>query len=379
MRAFLLASATAILVGGVLAHGAARAADFSVCIDSASAAAARDQALAESVARQEDLTLSVHKFDGSGEDEGFGVKEFRALLAKSCDLVLGFPVDTTGGEAPPGLSMTSPYDQTGFGLVTANAAPANTLADLPKDTDVAVTYGTVPNLYFPTHHNIASDIHLSEAETLKALTDGHVKAAMVWQPTWAQYEAANPSPPFSFHPLAEPHARWNIVAIYAPKGAAAARQFEDGLAALRKPRHAALHFGHLPRRPFVDLAAVTVKEGNAAVAGVPALYTAAQAKSGAAKYDDQCAQCHGPTLEGQSGPALKGELFASVKTGFSVGDILTFMAINMPATQPGSLSHDDYTDIMSYVLQQNGFPAGTAALSYEDGMKSKVPLLYHGK
>jgi polar amino acid transport system substrate-binding protein len=50
----------------------------------------------------------------------------------------------------------------------------------------------------------------------------------------------------------------------------------------------------------------------------------------------------------------------------------------MPATQPGSLSHDDYTDIMAYVLAQNGFPAGSAALTFDAGTQSQVPLLYHG-
>ncbi len=369
-RSRMLASGAAILCGAVLWHGAVQAAPLSVCIDSSSSAAARDEALAQRVAAQEGTGLAVHHFDGDGGDDGFSAKEFRDLLASSCDMVLGYPLDTTDGTPPPGLKVTVPYDQTGFTLVTQGDVPAARLAELPAGTEVAVTYGTVPNLYFITHRNITADIHLSEPDTLKALVDGKVKAAMIWQPTIAQYLAAHAGAKFGVHALAEPHARWNIVALYAPRSAGAAAAFEANIAVPKKA--GALE---MPSMRYVQLASVAAGDGG----GVPALYTDAQAKSGASKYSDNCAQCHGDKLEGMSGPALKGALFASAKTGFSVGDILSFMSINMPATQPGSLAHDDYTDIMAYVLQQNGFPAGSAALTYDDGMKSKVPLLYHGK
>jgi polar amino acid transport system substrate-binding protein len=214
---------------------------------------------------------------------------------------------------------------------------------------------------------------------------------MIWQPTIAQYLAAHAGSKLSVHALAEPHARWNIVALYAPRHAAEAAAFQANIAAPKKAGALDMphrRFGFRAASSLVQLAVATGAEDApviriAAVAGaggssgdVPALYTDAQAKSGASKYSDNC---HGDQLQGMSGPALKGTLFASVKTGFSVGDILTFMSINMPATQPGSLAHDDYTDIMAYVLAQNGFPAGATPLGYDDGMKSKVPLIYHGK
>ena len=319
--------------------GSANAADLSVCIDTASAAAARDQAAAETAAQRQNLTLAVHHFDGSGDDDGFSLKEFKALLAHDCDLVMGYPIDSTGGQAPSGLSVTAPYDQTGYTLVTADPLPSTGLADLPDGTEVAVTYGAVPNLYFVTHHNVSSDIHLSEDDTLAALVAGKVRAAMLWQPTIAAYLAAHENAAFSYHALAEPHARFNIVALYAPKGAAAAAQFQAGIAAPKKSGMieapvAAPAFRHGGRHADVQLVAALA--GEAGDGAVPALYTAAQAKQGAQKYADDCAQCHGDALQGQSGPALKGANFASVKTGFSVGDILTFMSINMPATQPAA-------------------------------------------
>jgi polar amino acid transport system substrate-binding protein len=222
----MLASLPLSLFGAVLLHNAVQAAELSVCIDNSSASAARDQTLAETVAKHENATLNVHRFTSDDDDEGYSAKDFRALLASHCDLILGYPVDTTDGAPPPGLMVTAPYDQTGFSLVTADPLPSDALAGLPDGTEVAVTYGTVPNLYFVTHHNIQSDIHLSEADTLKALVSGKVKAAMLWQPTIAQYLSAHAGAPFSVHALQEPHARWNIVALYGPHGAQQAAAFE---------------------------------------------------------------------------------------------------------------------------------------------------------
>ena len=245
-----------------------------------------------------------------------------------------------------------------------------------------MTYGAVSNLYFVTHRNISADIHLSEDDTLKALVTGKIKAAMLWQPTITAYLAAHAGAPFTTHPLAEPHARWNIVALYAPKSASAAASFQAAMAADPTPRKAErtnTRFGYRAPHYAIQLAAAVTGGADGSSSDVPALYTTAQANAGAGKYSDNCAQCHGAKLEGQAGPALRGPLFASVKTGFSVGDILTFMVVNMPATQPGSLSHDDYTDIMAFVLAQNGYPAGPTALNFDTGQQSKIPLLFHGK
>jgi mono/diheme cytochrome c family protein len=376
-----LAAFVAVFSHGV-PHAFADPGTLSVCIDTASATAARDEAVARQSASRESLTVKVHRFDSSDNDEGFGARDFRALLAKQCDIVMGYPVDRTGGTAPFGLSITAAYDQTGFVLATTAPLPDTGLGGLPADTLVAVTYGAVPNLYFVTYRALQSDIEMSEDATLHALTSGHAKAAMLWQPTMAAYLAAHQGAPIRVRPLVEPHARFDIVALYGPGGAAAAQHFQDGLAPPKAsvPNRATPgRFGQRGAMPFLHLASAVSDGQDASAASVPALYTADQARAGERKYADDCAQCHGGALEGQSGPALKGKLFASVKTGFTVGDILNFMAVNMPATQPGSLSHDDYTDIMAYVLAQNGFPAGATALNFAGGAQSKVPLLYHGK
>lgn len=398
-RRWLAAIAAVLLMHG----GLAAAADLSVCIDSSSPTASMDTALAHAVARQEGATLRVHSFDGSGDDDGFALKQFNTLAARSCSLVLGFPIDADAHGLPPGLLASAPYGHTGFVLVTPSRSKATSLAQLPAGSDVAVTYQTTPNLYFVDHANVNADVHLSDANSLKALETHAVGAAMLWRPTVVRFlaerkEAAR----FSVHELNEPHARFNLVALYDAEHAAQAASFQQAVTALEAS-------GELARvlAPYAQTgAAAPTRHGNSAMLGrsgngrigrtcsaerksagkggskgkaPPALFTTAQADSGRAKFKEHCAMCHGPNLEGRAGPALKGANFASDSSDFNVSDIFNILTHNMPATEPGSLAHVDYVEIMAFLLQQNGYPAGSRQLTFEDATKSRVKLRYHGQ
>jgi polar amino acid transport system substrate-binding protein len=102
----------------------------------------------------------------------------------------------------------------------------------------------------------------------------------------------------------------------------------------------------------------TTEKAHRKHAKVPALYTADQAAKGATAYYQNCAMCHGPLLDGQSGgfpgPALKGPDFADPSYDFHVKDIFNFVAKLMPPGTPGSLTHDQDVVIMAFLLQQNG-------------------------
>jgi len=97
----------------------------------------------------------------------------------------------------------------------------------------------------------------------------------------------------------------------------------------------------------------------------PALYTVAQAGSGAALYAGQCAACHGGALEGSAAPALKGEAFRAMVDAqkLSPASLLAVTARTMPQGASGSLTHDQYAAITAYILQQNGYPAGNVAFN----------------
>lgn len=91
-------------------------------------------------------------------------------------------------------------------------------------------------------------------------------------------------------------------------------------------------------------------------------YLPAQAKAGAKIYLHSCARCHGASLHGNIGPALKGHSFLSKWSPNSVGDLLFFVSQQMPQNAPGSLSRAQYTDLVAFLLQNNGAPPGVHAL-----------------
>ena len=40
----------------------------------------------------------------------------------------------------------------------------------------------------------------------------------------------------------------------------------------------------------------------------------------------------------------------------------------MPADNPGSLMFEEYTDVIAYILSENGFPTGDVKLDPDNGM-----------
>jgi mono/diheme cytochrome c family protein len=97
----------------------------------------------------------------------------------------------------------------------------------------------------------------------------------------------------------------------------------------------------------------------------PALYTAEQATAGAAVYTQSCAACHGAQMEGVAAPALKGSAFGEMATaqGLTGQALLDVISNTMPQSDPGSLKPEEFNAVTAYILQQNGYPAGTAALT----------------
>lgn len=94
------------------------------------------------------------------------------------------------------------------------------------------------------------------------------------------------------------------------------------------------------------------------------VYTASQAERGGALYQETCASCHGPQLGGiDAAPPLTGGRFASNWNGIKLGDMVERIRITMPQSSPGSLSRADVADVLAYILEVNGFPAGEKELS----------------
>src|SRR5580704_1934937 len=89
-----------------------------------------------------------------------------------------------------------------------------------------------------------------------------------------------------------------------------------------------------------------------------ALFTSAQAIAGKAAYQQNCANCHGASVDDGTAPPLRGAAFLAKYGGKPAADLFTFVSMKMPPGKPGSLGGAEYAQILAYVLQQNGFATG---------------------
>ena len=95
----------------------------------------------------------------------------------------------------------------------------------------------------------------------------------------------------------------------------------------------------------------TVKDG---------VFTEAQVTSGQIVYDSQCKTSHNmqfyrDTLRSWNNQPLL-YLWESIMG-------------TMPADNPGSLMFEEYTDVIAYILSENGFPTGDTELDPDNGME----------
>lgn len=95
----------------------------------------------------------------------------------------------------------------------------------------------------------------------------------------------------------------------------------------------------------------------------------AEAASGHQTFNNFCAQCHGPELTGAQGPALVGQTFLEHWGNKPLSDLYDFEHQNMPATNPGSVPANQLWNITAYILQKNGFAAGSTAVA-DNGSKT---------
>ena len=88
-------------------------------------------------------------------------------------------------------------------------------------------------------------------------------------------------------------------------------------------------------------------------------YTAEQAQAGRAAYQANCVSCHQPDLGGSNdAPPLAGSNFMNTWGRLTTGDLLTRIQ-TMPPDDPGAAGIRAYVNIVAYILQANGVPAGT--------------------
>lgn len=95
------------------------------------------------------------------------------------------------------------------------------------------------------------------------------------------------------------------------------------------------------------------------------VFTQTQVDAGKLVYDSSCKTCHNmrfyrDTLRSWNNQPLL----------YLWENILG----TMPADNPGSLMLNEYTDVIAYILNEQGFPAGETTLDPDDGM-DKISIL----
>lgn len=105
------------------------------------------------------------------------------------------------------------------------------------------------------------------------------------------------------------------------------------------------------------------------------VYTSEQANQGASLYNDQCASCHGGSLEGEGeSPALSGHTFVSDYGGATLDDLYRKIQTTMPQSNPGTLKPDQATQLIAYILSMNKYPSGGKALPSDPSILKSIRI-----
>lgn len=109
-----------------------------------------------------------------------------------------------------------------------------------------------------------------------------------------------------------------------------------------------------------DARAQSPAGGDEGVTVLDGVYTVTQAQQGDEVFSTVCSLCHtiNDFVHGVLKPAGKFE---------NLGDMFVRISTMMPMDNPGSLSWAEYAAVMSYILQQNGYPAGETELPADIG------------
>ncbi|MBT3396164.1 MAG: hypothetical protein HN423_03160 [Alphaproteobacteria bacterium] len=106
-------------------------------------------------------------------------------------------------------------------------------------------------------------------------------------------------------------------------------------------------------------------------------YTEAQALRGLELFNYNCVHCHGPEMDGDGFfiPAIGGLDFRNYWKGRTAQDIFQFVDEFMPFDQPGELDAQTYVDVIAYIMQFSGYPAGEIELPLDREGLARVKVV----
>ena len=108
------------------------------------------------------------------------------------------------------------------------------------------------------------------------------------------------------------------------------------------------------------------------------IYTAEQAERGRSVVQAHCSECHHDDLSGGEGPALAGPTFMLKWEMQSVERLFHKIRDTMPEVGSSDVTDAQKLDTVAYILQQNGFPAGSTELTEAGGALAAVRMIPRG-
>jgi alcohol dehydrogenase (cytochrome c) len=115
--------------------------------------------------------------------------------------------------------------------------------------------------------------------------------------------------------------------------------------------------------------------GSASSSAEVGPFTREQAVQGRRLYEKTCAACHGAELTGGAAPPLSGSRFEGSWSHpqVTLDDLLFLQTTTMPPRAASTLSADDHAAVFAYVLERNGYGAGTTAARAGTSALKKAP------
>lgn len=106
------------------------------------------------------------------------------------------------------------------------------------------------------------------------------------------------------------------------------------------------------------------EDQNSAKTAWDGVYKSAQAERGSEVFRTTCSGCHAPDLSSGQGPPLRGSVFL----GHWVEDKLDALFAKIRKMPPGedTLPESTHLDVLAFLLESNGYPAGRSDLSATD-------------
>jgi mono/diheme cytochrome c family protein len=109
------------------------------------------------------------------------------------------------------------------------------------------------------------------------------------------------------------------------------------------------------------------------------IFTAAQADRGKATFTAACLRCHGQDLAGVTAPALQGDRFFASWGGEPVDRLFLKIRDTMPPNFGTVLDDNAKLDVVTYLLQANGYPAGATELAAGSEDLASAQILKKGQ